>query len=51
MPSGAHVTLAASSGPIWLILLVHVLGGAAALLSGFVAVVATKGSRLSATGE
>ena len=32
-------------GPIWLSLLVHVLGGAIALVSGFVAIAVTKGGR------
>ena len=45
MAPGPHVTLATSTGPIWLALLVHVMGGAVALVSGFVAVVAAKGGR------
>lgn len=46
MTAGSHVTLATSAGPIWLLLLVHVLGGAIGLVTGFVAVVAAKGGRL-----
>ena len=43
MSPGSHVTLATAMGPIWLTLVVHVLGGSIALASGFVAVVAAKG--------
>ena len=46
MTAGSHVTLATSAGPIWLVLLVHALGGAAALIAGFAAVVVAKGGRL-----
>ena len=46
MTSGSQVTLAASTGPIWLLLLVHVLGGTTAVLSGFVAILVAKGGRL-----
>src|SRR6185503_14214839 len=45
MTPGSQVTLATSMGPIWLSLLVHVLGGAIALVSGFVAIAVTKGGR------
>ena len=45
MTPGTHVTLATATGPIWLSLLVHVLGGAIALVSGFVAIVVAKGGR------
>ncbi len=45
MSPGSHVTLAASTGAIWLVLVVHVLGGSIALVSGFVAVVAAKGGQ------
>jgi hypothetical protein len=37
------VTISTSTGPIWLALLVHVSGGAVALLSGFAAILVTKG--------
>jgi hypothetical protein len=37
--------MATSTGPIWLVLLVHVLGGATALVSGFVAIGVAKGGR------
>lgn len=43
MTAGPEVSIAASTGPIWLVLLFHVLGGSIALLSGFTAVVAAKG--------
>jgi hypothetical protein len=45
MTPGTHVTLATSTGPIWLALLVHVLGGAVALVSGFIAMSVAKGGR------
>ena len=45
MSPGSHVTLAASTGPIWLVLIVHVLGGSIALASGAVAIAAAKGGR------
>ena len=45
MSPGSHVTLATAMGPIWLTLLIHVLGGSIALGSGLVAVVAAKGGR------
>jgi hypothetical protein len=46
MGPGSHVTLATSTGPIWLLILVHVLGGTVAILTGFVAVIVAKGSLL-----
>lgn len=45
MTPGSHVTLATAMGPIWLTLLIHVLGGSIALASGLVAIVAAKGGR------
>ena len=45
MTLGTHVTLAHSSGAVWLMLLTHVLGGATAVVSGFVALLVAKGSR------
>ena len=45
MTPGSAVTLAESTGLIWLTLLVHALGGTIALVSGFVAIVAAKGGR------
>jgi uncharacterized membrane protein len=45
MSPGSHVTLATSTGLVWLMLAIHVLGGIIALSAGFVAVVAPKGGR------
>ena len=45
MSPGSHITLATSTGPIWLVLVVHVLGGSVALASGTIAVVVAKGGR------
>lgn len=45
MAPGSEVTLAGSSGPLWLVLVVHVLGGTVALVSGFIAISAPKGGR------
>ena len=42
---GTDVTIAASTGPIWLVLLVHVLGGTVALVAGLTAIVVAKGGR------
>src|ERR1043165_9088903 len=41
-----HVTIATSSGAIWLVLVTHFAGGLVALLAGFVALVVAKGGRL-----
>lgn len=41
-----QATLATSTGPVWIMLVTHVLGGAIALASGFLAIVVTKGGRL-----
>ena len=46
MAPGSHVTLATSTGILWLVLLVHALAGTAALIAGATAVVAAKGGRL-----
>ena len=46
MTAGPHVTLATSSGPIWLTLVVHVLGGTVALISGFLAIAVAKGGQM-----
>lgn len=43
MAPGSEVSLAGSVGPIWLVLVVHVLGGSVALVSGFIAIVVSKG--------
>lgn len=43
MVAGTHVTLARSTGPMWWMLLGHVLGGTVALVAGFTAVIAAKG--------
>lgn len=45
MTPGSHVTLATATGPIWLSLVVHVLGGSIALVSGFIAIAVAKGGR------
>jgi hypothetical protein len=45
MTPAANVTLATSTGVIWLFLVVHVLGGAASIVFGFVAVAVAKGGR------
>ena len=45
LETGQHVTLATSSGGVWLVLLLHVVAGAVALVSGFVAVAVAKGDR------
>ena len=42
----AHVTIATSSGPLWVALLIHFGGGLVGLLSGLVAIAASKGGRL-----
>ena len=41
-----HVTIATSSGAVWLALVTHFAGGLVALLAGFVALVVAKGGRL-----
>ena len=46
LATAQHVTLATSSGGVWLTLLLHVIAGAVALVSGFVAVAVAKGGRL-----
>ena len=46
MSPESQVTLATSAGPIWLALVVHVLGGSIALVSGFLAIVVAKGGKL-----
>jgi len=45
MTAGSQVTLATATGPIWLALVFHVLGGAIAIVAGFVAVAVAKGGR------
>jgi hypothetical protein len=45
MTPGSDVSLAASTGPIWLVLLVHALAGTIGLVTGFIAVFAAKGGR------
>jgi hypothetical protein len=45
MTLGPHVTLAHSSGAVWLMLLTHVLGGTTAVVSGFAALLVAKGGR------
>ena len=45
MGPGSEVTLAGSTGAIWLALLLHVMGGAVALVAGFIAVVVAKGGQ------
>jgi len=42
----AHVTIATSSGALWVALLIHFSGGLLGLLSGLVAIAASKGGRL-----
>jgi len=42
----SQVTLATATGPVWLTLVVHVLGGTISLVSGFLAIAVAKGSRL-----
>lgn len=44
--SPAHVTIATSSGPLWLALIIHFAGGLLGLVSGLVAIAVTKGGRL-----
>lgn len=45
MTPGSHVTLATSTGALWLMLLIHVMGGAVAIVAGFAAVVVAKGGQ------
>jgi hypothetical protein len=42
----AHVTIATSSGALWVALLIHFGGGLLGLVSGLVAIAASKGARL-----
>jgi len=43
--SAAHVTIATSSGALWLALIIHFAGGLLGLASGTLAIVVTKGGR------